>query len=184
MTPFQEELYRLIQDLKQEASPFTSSAEDAGSETHKIIKFAQKWDFKEKHDLLSKEKEQMESKFTKEQQMVTDKLTKNLVKELVPIVDEVFILSKFTPEGTPLERGIKLMLTNIERFLKRRDGGIIRPTIGQELDPVRHQAISAEQVPNHHGNTISEIYRYGYYVMGQVVREAEVKVKCGIKNSV
>ncbi len=181
MTPFQEELYRLIQETKKESNAFTSSSEDAGNETHKIIKFAQKWDFKDKFEKLSQEKEQLQSKYDKEQKIAVDKATKSLVKELVPIIDEIIILAKFTKEGSPVERGIKLILSNIEKLLQRRSGGVIRPQIGQALDPVKHQAISAEQAANHYGNTISEVYRYGYFVLGQVIREAEVKVKCGIK---
>ena len=38
-----------------------------------------------------------------------------------------------------------------------------------------------QEIRDNAGNTISEIYRYGYFVLGQVIREAEVKVKCGIK---
>jgi len=182
MTPFQEELYQLIQDAKKESNAFTTSDEDAGNATHKIIKFAQKWDYKSKYDNLEQEKNNLEAKYNKEKKEVVDKVTKDIVKELIPIIDEIVILAKFATEGSPLERGIKLTLSNFEKFLKRRDGGIIRPKLGQELDPVRHQAISAEHVTNHHGNTVSEIYRYGYFVLQQVIREAEVKVKCGIKS--
>lgn len=182
MTPFQEELYRLIQDSKKESSAFTSAAEDAGNETHKIIKFSQKWDYKDKYENLVKEKEQVEEKYSKDQQQIVDKVTKTLIKEVIPLIDELFTLYKFTSNGSPIERGIKLVLSNFEKFLKRRNGGIIRPNLGEDLDPIKHQAVSAEQDPKHHGNTISEVYRYGYFVMGQVVREAEVKVKCGVKN--
>lgn len=183
MTPFQEELYRLIQESKKESNAFTTPSEEAGNETHKIIKFSQRWDFKDKFEKLSEEKEQLQGKYEKEQQQVVDKTTKTLIKEILPVIDEVIILSKFTKEGSPLERGIKLVLSNFEKILQRRKGGVIRPQIGQALDPVKHQAVSAEQVPNHYGNTISEIYRYGYFILGQVIREAEVKVKCGIKSS-
>lgn len=182
MTPFQEELYRLIQEAKKESNAFTTPTEEAGNETHKIIKFAQKWDFKDRFEKLSAEKEQLQSSYEKEQQSIIDKTTKILIKELIPIIDEVIILLKFAKEGSPLERGLKLVLSNFEKLLQRRKGGVIRPQIGQVLDPIKHQAISAEQVPNHYGNTISEIYRYGYFILGQVIREAEVKVKCGIKN--
>lgn len=180
MTPFQEELYRLIQDIKKESNAFTSAAEDAGSETNKIIKFSQKWDFKEKFNDADKEKEDLKEKLAKDRQIIIEKITKSLVKELVPIIDELFTLSNFTASGSPVERGIKLTLSNFEKFLERRDGGIIKPNIGEVLNPKKHQAVSAEQDPSHYGNTISEVYRFGYYVLNQVVREAEVKVKCGV----
>ena len=184
MTPFQEELYRLLQSAKQESNAFTSPTEDAGNETHKIIKFSQKWDFKEKHEQLTAEKDTLETKFEKSKQHTVNTVTKSVVKELVPIIDELFTLSKHTTGATPLDRGLNIALTNLEKFLQRRQGGVIRPKIGEQLDPVRHQAVSAEQDPSHHGNSVSEVYRYGYYVMGKVIREAEVKVKCGVKNPV
>lgn len=184
MTPFEEELYRLNQELKSDANAFTSSAEDAGNATQKIIRFAQKWDFKEKYEALAKEKDQLEERYAREHKEIADKITKTLTKELLPIIDELFTLINISKVGSPIERSLKIILGNFEKFLVRRDGGIIRPQLGEELDPVRHQAVSAEQDPKHHGNTISEIFRYGYFVMNQVVREAEVKVKCGVKNLV
>jgi molecular chaperone GrpE len=181
MTPFQEHLYRLVQDAKKESNAFTSSDEDAGNETHKIVKFSQKWDFKDKYEVTLAEKEKLEAKYTRDMHQREEKITKSLIKELLPIMDEMFLLSKFADEGSPLDKGIKITLSNLEKFLHRHQGGIIRPAIGEELDPVKHQAVSAEQDPKHHGNTVSEVYRYGYFVLGKVVREAEVKVKCGVK---
>jgi len=181
MTPFQEELYRLVQDSRKEVNAFTSADEDSGNDIHKIIKFANIWDYKEKYDQKTKELEDSIQQATKDKLLLVRKATKDLIKELIPIIDETFILYNFVESGTALERGIKLMLINLEDILTRRKGLIIKPRIGEEFDPARHKAISAIEVSGYQGNTISEVYRYGYTVLGQIVREAEVKVKCGVK---
>lgn len=181
MTPFEEEVFRLVQDCRKESNAFTTADEDSGNDLNKIIRFARKWDYKEKFDEKVKEYESALTQANKEKLVVARKATKDLVKELIPVIDETFLLHSHMEKGTALERGVKLMLNNLEEILTRRKGGIIRPVVGEELDPEKHKAISAEEVRGHVGNTIAEVYRYGYIVMGQVVREAEVKVKCGVK---
>ena len=181
MTPFQEELYRLFQDARKESNAFTSVEEDQGGDLQKIVRFAKKWDFKSKYDKLLEEKEAAKLKYDRDKLVIAKKATQYVVRELVLIIDQVFILQSNTENNSPLGKGIQLMLDNLEQILLRRKGGIIRPSIGEELDPTKHKAISAEEVPGHRGNTISEVYRYGYYVLGIIIREAEVKVKCGSK---
>lgn len=181
MTPFQEELFRLIQDCKKEATAFTSSEEDSGNEVNKIIKFSQKWDYKERYEKIIDEAKALNEKVERELKGATNTITKNLYKELTPIIDELFIASKMVEADSPIEKGIKIILNNLEKLLLRKDGCIIKPSIGEELNPIKHKAIAAEEVSGHIGNTISEVYRYGYSILGQVIREAEVKVKCGTK---
>lgn len=180
MTPFQEELYRLIQDCKKQSNAFTTAEEDSGNEVSRIIKFSQKWDFKDQHDKLTTEMNSLNDKIMKELKVVNEKITRSIMKELAPIIDELFVLAKLIDPNSALDRGFKITLANLEKLLLRREGSIIRPRIGEEMDPIKHKAIAAEEVLGHTGNTISEVYRFGYSALGQVIREAEVKVKCGV----
>ena len=179
MTPFEEQLFYLIKECKKEANAFTSSEEDSGNEISKIVKFAQKWDYKDRHDKLASELASLNERIIKELKIVNEKITRSLLKELAPIIDELFVLSKLIEGGSSMDRGFKITLSNLEKLLHRHGGGIIRPAIGEEMSPIKHKAIAAEEVPGHNGNTISEVYRYGYSALGVVIREAEVKVKCG-----
>lgn len=180
MTPFQEELYRLIHECKKETNVFTTTEEDSGNEINKIIKFSQKWDFKDKSDKLTRELGSLNEKISRELKIANEKIGRGFFTELTPIIDELFVVSRLTDPNTPADRGLKIALSNLEKMLSRRDGGLIRPQIGDEVDPSRHKAIAAEEVLGHLGNTVSEVCRYGYFVLGQVIREAEVKVKCGV----
>lgn len=183
MSPFQEELFRLIQDCKKESNAFTTAEEDSGNEVSKIVKFSQKWDFKERHNKLEEEYASLNKKIVNELKNINEKIGRNFFKELVPTIDELFVMTKLMGEGfanPSLERGLSIVLSNLEKLLTRKEGGIIRPKIGEELNPVYHKAIAAEEIINHKGNTISEVYRFGYYAFGLTIREAEVKVKCGV----
>lgn len=180
MNLFQEELYRLVQECKKESNAFTSSEEDSGNEVDKIIKFSQKWDFKEKHDKLFNELSSLNEKVNRELKIANEKIGRNFFKELIPIMDELFTLSKIISSDPLIDRGIKIILVNIERLLERKNGYIIKPKFGEEMNPAFHKVIMAEEVVGHSGNTVSEVYRYGYVVLGQVLREAEIKVKCGV----
>jgi molecular chaperone GrpE (heat shock protein) len=182
MTPFEEELYRLFQDSKNETTAFTTAAQDAGNDMQKITMFSVKWDYKDRYEKLLKEHNELKDRFEKEKKIIGIQATKTVIKELIPIIDECFMLHKFVEKGSELERAVKLVLMNLEKILTRRKGGIIRPQIGDDADPSKHKFIEAEEEPGHHGNTVSDVYRYGYYVLGQIIREAEIKVKCGIKH--
>jgi len=180
MTPFQEELYRLVQDMRKNVSPFTSAAQDSGSDLQRIVEFANKWDYKTKFDILETESKTQLEKLNKEKEEAILNSTKKVVKELLPIIDEVFLFAKYVEKGTTLDRGVKLMISNLEKILSRRKGGMIIPKVGEELDPNRHKAVEAEEIEGATRITIKEVYRYGYYLYGTVVREAEVKVICGL----
>lgn len=181
MTPFQEELYRLIQDCKTESNAFTSSQEDAGNEVTRLIKFSNDWDFKSNYVAAKKEIETLNTKLSAEKADAEIRTIRVITKELIPIIDDLFLLLKVAATNSSIEKTVKLLLVNFESYLRRHEGGFIRPKIGEALDPIRHKAVAVVEVPIHIGNTIEEIYRIGYYIKNQVLREAEVKVKCGAR---
>lgn len=182
MTPFQEELYELIQECKNDASAFTTEAQDAGTDVQRSVMFSHKWDYKDRYEELAKNHEAMKRSFEKEKLVIASQATKNVIKELIPIIDECFMLMNFAEKGSQLEKGFKLILENMEQIFTRRGGGIIRPVIGEKADPTKHTFIEAEEVKDHIGTTVADVFRYGYFILGQIVREAEIKVKCGLKS--
>jgi len=183
MTPFQKELQELIKECKKESTAFTSPEEDAANAMYRITKFSTSWDFKRKYEECSKKLKSIEQTNRKDRDNAELAAGRQLLKELIPIIDEAFILIKRIKEGvaSPVYRHIKLLLLNFEDVLARRKGSIIIPEVNDELDPELHKAVKVEEDPKHTGNTIVEVYRYGYSIYNQVIREAEVKVKCGTR---
>jgi len=181
VTPFQEELYRLIQDCKNENNAFTSSQEDAANEITKLVQFANEWDYREKYLDLKKNNEGLAKALETEKVETETRTIKSITKELIPIVDDLFLLLKVANSESSIEKTVKLLLLNFENYLKRHEGGFIRPKIGEALNPIKHKAVSVVEVPVHAGNTVEEVYRIGYFIKNQVLREAEVKVKCAMR---
>lgn len=183
MTPFQENLYRLIQDCKQESNAFTSPQEDTGNEVTRLIKFAEEWDYRTKFENVQKANEQLNAKATQEKTEAETKAVRTVTKELIPIVDDLFLLLKLSGENASINKTVKLLLINFESFLRRHDGSFIRPKVGESLNPARHKAVSVVEVPYAVDSTIEEVYRVGYMIKNQVLREAEVKVRCSVKST-
>lgn len=180
MTPFQEELYRLLQDTRKGVDPFATHDEDAATDIQRIVGFSEKWDCKSQLEKLQQDLKLAQEKAELDKKSGMTKVVKALIKEVVPIIDEIFLLQNFVDRGSPIDKGLQIILANFEKYLANKEGGIIRPQVGEDLDPSKHKAVSAEEVVGHRGNTISQVYRYGYFVLNQIVREAEVKVTCGI----
>lgn len=178
MTPFQEELYRLIQDCKLESNAFTSSQEDAGNEITRLMKFSTSWDFKDKYEAAKKENEELQAKLAAERASVEAKTIKNITQELIPIIDDLFLLLEVSSENLAIKKTVRLLLSNCEAFLRRHEGGIIKPKIGEALNPVKHKAVAVVETNVGVGTIIEEVFRVGYFVKNQVLREAEVKVRC------
>jgi molecular chaperone GrpE (heat shock protein) len=183
MTPFQEELFRLIQDCKQESNAFTSSQEDAGNEITRLSKFSEEWDFKSKFENVQKINEQLNNKLAQEKIEAETRAIRTITKELIPIVDDLFLLLKVSAEDAAINKTVKLLLVNFESYLRRHDGAFIRPKIGEALNPIKHRAVAVVEAPLAVTSTIEEVYRIGYIIKNQVLREAEVKVRCAVKST-
>lgn len=183
MKPFEEALYRLLQDCKQESNAFTSAQEDAGNEVTRLIKFAEEWDFKAKFENVNKANEQLNAKLAQEKAEAETRAIRAVTRELIPIVDDLFLLLKVSAEDAAINKTVKLLLVNFESYLRRHDGGFIRPKIGEALNPTKHKAVSVIEAPLAVTSTIEEVYRIGYMIKNQVLREAEVKVRCAVKST-
>jgi len=183
MTPFQEELYRLIQDCKQQNNAFTSAHEDAGNEVTRLVKFSNEWDFKDKFENVNKANEQLTNRLSQEKSEAEARTVKNITRELIPIIDDLFLLLKVASDSAAISKTVKMLIINFETYLRRHNGGFIRPKIGEAFNPTKHKAVSVVGVAVHTGNTVEEIYRIGYFVENQVLREAEVKVKCAVSSA-
>lgn len=183
MTPFQENLYRLIQDCKQESNAFTSSQEDTGNEVTRLIKFAEEWDYKTKFENLQKTNEQLNAKLAQEKAEAETRAIRTVTRELIPIVDDLFLLHKLTEENVAINKTVKLLLVNFESFLRRHDGSIIKPKIGEAFNPTKHKAVAVVEVSVQCESAIEEVYRVGYMIKSHVLREAEVKVRCATKSA-
>ncbi len=105
-------------------------------------------------------------------------VTEKLVSKFLPSIDNLERLIAGTPESDangPLYEGVKSTLSGLSKALE--SAGISAfESIGQPLDPARHEAIV--RMPGNEGEIVAE-FEKGYRMGERVVRHAKVAVGDG-----
>lgn len=94
--------------------------------------------------------------------------TKNLIKEIIPILDSFFAAQ----ETDDWNEGMERIFQQFKSLLKA-EGADVFGEIGDEFDPYKHEALATQ--PGKEG-TIITIVQKGYVLNGEVLRSAKVIV--------
>jgi len=102
----------------------------------------------------------------------------SLLKELLPIIDNLeraIKSSKETPGSDGLIQGVELSL---KQFLETLAKFGVRPvnSVGEAFDPSRHQAVAHVESKGTSGNIVVEEYQKGYLLHDRILRAAMVAV--------
>ncbi len=97
-----------------------------------------------------------------------------LLKDLIPVLDNLERALKAAPEGDPLAGGVKLVLRGFEETLGRYG---VKPfgALGKPFDPRLHEALMEMESEEAPGTVVLEHGR-GYLLHGRLVRPAMVGV--------
>jgi molecular chaperone GrpE len=112
-----------------------------------------------------------------------DYVKSNVIKDLLPVIDNFERSVKHIPEHLKDEEyigGIKSILKQFEKVIK--DLGVERiETVGHLFNPSFHEAISMEEGEGDSEIVVEEL-QSGYRIGDQVIRHSIVKVKPGYLN--
>lgn len=102
----------------------------------------------------------------------------DLLKKLIPILDNLDLAKKHMPEGAEgWYKGIEMSINQMQQAMQ--DSGLTPlETVGQPFDPEKHEAIA--QGPGEK-NVIIEEFEKGYKLGDFIIRHAKVKVGDGTK---
>jgi molecular chaperone GrpE len=114
----------------------------------------------------------------RERQQVREDAARDLIKELLPLVDDMerALKADAGTEGTEgYRRGVELIHQQLLDVLRKRG---VRPmeTVGADFDPHYHQAVAHEAVEGRRDGEIIEEFRRGYLLGDRLLRPAMVKV--------
>lgn len=119
--------------------------------------------------------------FKKEQEKVVGAViqlaAKEVVSRLLPVMDSLELASKNIPKD--LDRngwveGVKNITQQLAATLK--EIGVVEvPTVGQEFDPERHEAVAQEESDEEEWKILEELQK-GYTLHGRVLRPAKVTI--------
>ncbi|HYS52550.1 MAG TPA: nucleotide exchange factor GrpE [Thermoanaerobaculia bacterium] len=102
----------------------------------------------------------------------------NLMKELLPVLDNFDRALEHAAEGDDFHRGVLLIYKQLFDGLKKHG---LRPIeeSGVPFDPKIHEAVVREENPNVPSHTVVAVLQKGYFLHDRLLRPAMVKVAVG-----
>jgi len=171
-----------VEDISEIASEDKSDEEDSDTEN-------QQKDYKELADEYLVKLQRLQAEFDnfrkreeKQQLMLKDLITENIVQDILPVVDNFERATHASMnENTTLEsfvEGVNLVYQQFESFLtdlniKRMDA------LGEKFDPEKHNAVSKASSEEYEEDMISQVLQNGWILNEKVIRHAMVVVSSG-----
>jgi molecular chaperone GrpE len=161
----------------QEPEPETAGQEDLAARVA-----ASEEQAKEYYDRLlriSAEFDNYKKRSAREMQEVVKYANERLVKELLPVVDNleraIMSVKQKAEAEDPLLQGVSLTLGEILKILERHKVFPIE-SLGQPFDPNYHQAMMQEEVTDKPPNIVTREMQKGYMIHDRLLRPALVAV--------
>ena len=98
-----------------------------------------------------------------------------LIRELLPVVDNLERALANAPADDPMAEGVRLVLMDMNGVLARAGVEAIEPK-GEAFDPNVHEALTTRQEEGVEAGTVLDVVEKGYKGADQVIRPARVIV--------
>lgn len=98
-----------------------------------------------------------------------------LIRELLPVVDNLERALASAPDGDPMADGVRLVLMDMQGVLSRAGVEAIEPA-GETFDPNVHEALTTRQQEGVDAGVVLDVVEKGYRSADQVIRPARVIV--------
>lgn len=118
----------------------------------------------------------------RESGLIASRALENIVRELLPLADDVRRVLQFAPPEEEIPAAIRPYIDGVELVRKSFDkwfaekGVSVMEAIGSRLDVNFHEAISQIDHPDAEPDTIVDEYQSGYLLGDKVIRYAKVIV--------
>lgn len=104
-------------------------------------------------------------------------VTQNLIKELLPVLDnlERALASRPAEDPSGFGSGVEMVFRQLYSVLEKQGISVVETT-GAMFDPMKHEAILKEEDSDQPDGTVVQELQKGYSVGGKIIRPALVKV--------
>ncbi|GFP19518.1 molecular chaperone GrpE [Candidatus Hakubella thermalkaliphila] len=122
--------------------------------------------------------ENYKKRIKKEFDTFTQISTHKLVKQLLPVLDNLeraLSSAESTDDKGKIIEGVKLIYHQFKEALEKEGLKTIDPA-GDRFDPYFHEAIMQVESDEHEDNTVVEVFQKGYLINDHLLRPAIVKV--------
>ena len=169
-----------FQDIREESS---ISVQDSESQVEKLGQKVKQLEAEiaDYVDTLKRMQAQFENykkRIKKEFDTFTQISTHKLVKELLPVLDNLeraISSAESTDDEGKIIEGVKLIYHQLKKALEKEGLKTIDPA-GDRFDPYLHEAIMQVESDEHEDNTVIEVFQKGYVINDHLLRPAIVKV--------
>lgn len=183
-----------VPDVELQRSEPASSQENAGKEAQQMAVVSI-----EEYEAMQKSLEEVENRakeyfdgwqreradfanykrrVERDQATLSQNIAAEVIKKYLVVLDDLDRAMKMRPtegEAAAWADGIELIYRKLQNILEAE--GIKRiPAENEEFDPMRHEAISYEESPDHQSGQIIGVVQEGYMLGDRVLRPARVRV--------
>lgn len=97
-----------------------------------------------------------------------------VVKDFLPVIDNIEMALQHTEEASPLREGIELTIKSFKDVLSRHGVTEINSAIGTSFDPAIHEAIMMDNSAEYENNTVTLCVQKGYILNDRVIDRKSV----------
>ena len=135
---------------------------------------------KKEYDDLKDMLQRIHAEFQNYQKRTQDEKSKfiklsneELIKKIIPILDNFELALKHSKEKTEFAEGMQLIYGQLLEVLEQE--GLQKITAIGKFDPNMHEAIMMEETKTQSGQILQELQK-GYTLNGKIIRSAKVKI--------
>ena len=99
-----------------------------------------------------------------------------VIKDFIPVLDNIELTLIHAEEGSPLRQGIELTIKSFKDALLKHGIKEINAEAGVPFDPAVHEALMMDSSEDFENNAVTLCVQKGYTLNDRVVRPAKVKV--------
>lgn len=122
--------------------------------------------------------ENYRKRMDRERRELSDYTAGEVIKELLPIIDNLERALQAAPQDDPLRKGVELIHKQMLELLRKRGVTPIE-ALGADFDPNVHEAVTHEESAQHREGEVMQELQRGYKVGERLLRPAMVKVAKG-----
>ena len=165
----------------QEAENISEEADMGGGEIGILKKQVENLEniLKEKNEEILRRAADLDNyrkRLTKETEDKVRFANQSVVKDFLPVMDNIEMALQHAEEGSPLREGIELTIKSFKDALSKHGVKEVDAEIGTIFDPAVHEAIMMDSTAEYENNAITLCVQKGYILNDRVIRPAKVKV--------
>lgn len=165
----------------QEAENISEEADMGGGEIGILKKQVENLEniLKEKNEEILRRAADLDNyrkRLTKETEDKVRFANQAVVKDFLPVMDNIEMALQHAEEGSPLREGIELTIKSFKDALSKHGVKEVDAEIGTIFDPAVHEAIMMDNNTEYENNAVTLCVQKGYLLNDRVIRPAKVKV--------